>query len=239
MGNTGNLTAQNISAIVREQVTKTITQESERDKQKRIGPSDLGDPCAYCLANKMLGINAPREFSIYPWLGTAVHLWLEEQERGNPLVKTEQRVGVGEVAGYGRITGTMDRYGYDYDVVGDYKLLGSKKIKRFKNSYVFNPDGTVTIHDEQLWQYYVQINAYAKGAENEGHPVKWASLILIPRDGSGSINDLEVLVFPYNPDVVDEALARAGAIYEYASEHGTDELESDESCYACSAAGRW
>ena len=239
MADTGTLTAQNVAAIVREQVIETITQESERDKQRRIGPSDLGDSCAYCLASKMLGIIAPRSFSIYPWLGTAVHLWMEEQERDNPLVKTEQRVEVGEVPGYGKITGTMDRYGYDYDIVGDYKLLGTKKIKGFKKGYVLNPDGTVTIHDERLWQYYVQINSYAKGAENAGHPVKWVSLILIPRDGSGSINDLEVIAFPYNPDVVNEALARAGLIYEYASRHGVDSLESDPSCYACSAAGRW
>ena len=238
MADTRNLTANNIAAIVREQVIATITAEDERDKQKRIGPSDLGDTCEYCLGSRLLGQVAKREFSIYPWLGTAVHLWLENNEK-NPQVTNEQRVEVGEIPGYGRIRGTLDRYDAEYALVGDYKLLGNDKIKAMKKAYIINADGTVTIHDERLWQYYVQINAYGVGARQAGYDVDWVTLILIPRGGSGSINNLEVLAFPINEDVVAEALARAQAIYDYVQEFGTEGLESDPSCYACSAAGRW
>ena len=40
---------------MRDIAVSLFKQESDRDKQKKIGASDFSDPCAYHLAKKLLG----------------------------------------------------------------------------------------------------------------------------------------------------------------------------------------
>lgn len=209
----------------------TVTAPDERDKQTRIGPSALGKQCALCLAEEMLGNKQEQTFSLYPWYGTAMHLWLEQNER-DPTVETERRVEVGVIEGYGRITGTCDRYDHEHSQVGDYKLVGKNSMRTIKNGYMRLPDGRVEFIENQALEYYVQIQAYGVGMANEGFEVKTVALYLFPRD-SMSVSGITMVEFPFNPDIVYAYMERAADIYEYAQAYGTEDIEGDPDCWGC------
>jgi hypothetical protein len=49
-----------------------------RSQQRRIGPSELGIPCTFCLAHKIAGVEEIRTGGDWlPAIGTAVHSWLD------------------------------------------------------------------------------------------------------------------------------------------------------------------
>lgn len=225
-----------VQSELRHRVIATITEPDERDKQTRIGPSGIGTQCEVCLAEAMLGEGQYRGFSMYPWLGTAVHLWLAQNEN-NPNVYREHKVTVGSVEKYGTISGTSDRFDIDLNSVGDYKLVGKKKIAEYKRGYLVHPDGRVEFFNNTLLAYYIQINLYGLGMENQGNKVEWVSLILIPRD-SMSIEDMAVITWSYNKQIALDSLRRAGMLYEYVLERGLEGLESDPECWVCRDKGR-
>lgn len=225
-----------VESELRRRVIATITEPDERDKQTRIGPSGLGNRCEVCLGEALLGNGQYRGFSMYPWLGTAVHLWLEQNET-NPNVYKERKVNVGLVDKYGEIKGTSDRFDADLHSVGDYKLVGKKKIAEYKKGYLVHPDGRVEFFNNTLIEYYIQINLYGLGMENQGEKVEWVSLILIPRD-SMSIEDMAVITWHYNRQIALDSLQRAGMLYEYVLENGLAGLESDPECWVCRSKGR-
>lgn len=217
-----------------DRIQNTITAPDERDKQTRIGPSALGKQCEWCLGNAMVNGDEPK-FVHAAWLGTCVHLWLEQNETFSETRK-ELRVEVGEIPGYGPIGGTCDRFDGDVVVATDYKTSSKKNARRLKNGYVTR-GGQVEIIDQQLLEYYVQVQAYGLGAENAGFKPEFVMLYIIPRD-STSISDHVWLPFEYNPDIVHAYLARAGEIYAWAQEHGVNSLEVDPECWSCMREGR-
>jgi len=187
----------------------------------------------------MLNGDQPK-FNHYAWLGTCVHLWLEQNlsaQEGVTLLK-EQKVTVGEIPGYGVLTGNLDLIYINGTliIIVDYKTSSIKKIKKLMNGYVTR-GGTINIIDPQLLEYYVQINAYGLGAANAGYKVDTVMLYLIPRDGA-SIHDHKWVAFDYNPNVVHSAIERAGEVYAWAVEHGIEGLESDPDCWDCMRDGR-
>ena len=216
---------------------------TERDKQTRVGPSEIGDLCARCLADKLLGIGTKpsNDTPIAPLIGTAFHAYAENLE-SSASVLVETKVTVGEVEGYGPITGTMDRYDIELKHVIDWKVLGKKKAKEMRSGYAI-VGGTVVFDEHnpyhsQLVKYYHQIQMYGKGAENAGLPVESVSLLIIPRDATIERipQDVTELCFPYNPHVAGEVLARAGRILAWARDNpdSLDEIDSDPDCYVCS-----
>lgn len=199
-------------------VIEQVTQSTERDKQKRVGPSELGNPCPKCLGRALMGESSDRDFSLYPWLGTAVHEYMENHTF--PDAEHEMKLYVGDVPGYGPIKGTTDLY-LD-GTVGDWKIVGLKKIK------VYRTKGPPV-------QYRYQIQLYAKGCELAGFPVDSVAIIFIPRD-SGNVNDIWIHEEAYQPEMADAILARAGEIYRIAQEEGWDSLPSDDDCYECNSS---
>lgn len=198
-----------------------LTKPTERDKQRRVGPSEIGNPCPKCLGRALMDERADQDFSLYPWLGTAVHSYLEENVF--PEGMHEMRLDVGEIPGYGPVKGTTDMY-LEGSVV-DWKIVGLKKIKGFKINPVGHSRGVST-------QYRYQSMIYAKGCELAGMPVDDINIVFIPRD-SGDVKDIYVHSEAYQPEMADKALARAGFIYEFAQEKGWEALESDDDCYTC------
>lgn len=59
-----------------DEIIEVLSRPSERDKQRRIGPSELGDLCERCLAEKMLGTHEDddRGTPFAPMLGTALYV---------------------------------------------------------------------------------------------------------------------------------------------------------------------
>ena len=165
---------------------------------------------------------------MYPWIGTAVHYFMEHNTF--PDAEHELRLYVGEVVGYGPIKGTTDMYilveepdGTITAYVLDWKIVGLKKIK----SYIVNGPPE---------QYRYQANLYAKGIELAGKRVDQIAIGFIPRD-SGNPNDIYIFEEEYRPELAEAALNRAGLIYEIVQSEGWESLPSDDDCYQCN--GLW
>lgn len=199
------------------QVIQQITRGTDRDKQKRVGPSDLGNPCPKCLGRALAGEKEDGEFSLYPWIGTAVHSYLESNSF--PEAKHELKLYVGAVEGYGSVTGTTDVYFPNTKTIGDWKIVGLKKIKEYRVKGV-------------PAQYRYQTQLYARGCILAGLPVDSVAVIFIPRD-SGNVNDIWVHEEEYQPEMADAVLARAGMIYEIVQREGWEGLPSDDDCWTC------
>lgn len=200
-----------------------ITKPSERDKQRRVGPSGLGDPCPRCLGRALADESPDQEFSLYPWLGTAVHAYLEEKVF--PDMEHELKLWVGDVPGYGSIKGTTDMVYIDPETgeitVVDWKIVGLKKIKEYRVK------GMKT-------GYRYQGQLYGNGLRLDGRKPDKVAIVCIPRD-SGNVNDIWVYEEAFQEEMAEAALARAGAIYAIVNEHGwdTELLPSDDDCYTC------
>jgi len=197
------------------EVIQQITKGTERDKQKRIGPSGLGNPCPKCVGRELAGESEEREFSLYPWIGTAVHAYLEQQSF--PDAEHELKLYVGDVEGYGRINGTTDLY--LNGVIGDWKIVGLKKIKEYRIKGV-------------PLQYRYQAMLYGRGCELAGKVIDSIAIIFIPRDSS-NVNDIFVYEEEYQPEMAQAVLDRASAIYKVVQESGWEDLPSDPDCFQC------
>lgn len=161
-------------------------------------------------------------FSLFPWLGTAGHYYLERTVFQTQEFVHEQRLPIGTIPDYGDIFGTADLIEID-EAVWDWKFVGLKKIKQYKVS------GTPE-------QYRYQRQLYGRGCENVGRPVKTVGNVYIPRD-SGNANDIWVDEEEYNPEMAQAALTRADNVYHEGMEKGWDALPSHPDCYVCNYRG--
>jgi len=208
-------------------VLAEITKGTERDKQRRAGPSNIANPCPKCVGKSLAGVDDDRDFSLYPFIGTAVHAYLEHNTF--PDAQHELKLYVGDVPGYGPIKGTTDLYiiveidGQQVAVVLDWKIVGIKKIK----SYIVNGPPE---------QYRYQANIYGRGLQLAGEPVDRIAICFIPRD-SGNVNDIFIHEEEYQPEMAEAALERAGRIYEIVQAEGWENLPEDDDCYQCN--GIW
>lgn len=213
------------SSNLKAAVVAQITQGTERDKQRRAGPSNISNPCPRCVGQSLAGAPDDRDFSLYPWLGTAVHEYLEHHTF--PESDHELKLYVGDVPGYGEIKGTTDMYWQDPETglwyVVDWKIVGLKKIKTYR---VNGPPQ----------QYRYQANLYGNGLAHAGKPVDRIAICFIPRD-SGNVNDIFVFEEEFQPELAEAALHRAGLIYEIVQTEGWEGLPSDDDCYQCN--GLW
>lgn len=210
------MTAQNLKV----RVVKEITKKTDRDKQYRVGPSELGNPCARCLGRALAGEREEQDFSLYPWIGTAGHEYLEHHTFEDE--EHELRLFCGEVPGYGEIWGTTDMY-LDGTIV-DWKFVGIKKIREYRSKGARR-------------QYRFQAMIYGKGCKLAGLPVDSVAICFIPRD-STNVNDIFIWEEAFQEEMADKALARAGEIYAHVLEHGWESLESDIDCWQCNNSWR-
>lgn len=111
---------------------KLLTAQTKRDKQRRIGASNLSNPCDFCLAANLTGDMRENSMSKRPWggrvIGTAVHKLLEDRayemltvpdSRHDPEAEElqqilgtdampERRLSMGELSTYGEVFTTAD-----------------------------------------------------------------------------------------------------------------------------------
>lgn len=63
---------------VYDKILRELSRPSARDRQRKVGPSELGDLCERCLAEKLLGVHdEERSHALAPMIGTAFHAYLE------------------------------------------------------------------------------------------------------------------------------------------------------------------
>ncbi len=223
-------------------IIRELTKPSERDKQRKVGPSELGDLCERCLAEKLLGVHQEeKNYPLAPMIGTAFHLYLENMVGLKDYLK-ETRVTVGTIEGYGDISGTADGFDTATGHVVDYKILSKKKIKAFSSATFFDEERNPEFYSDslteaQLKKYYYQMQLYGLGMENAGYEVNHTSLILFPRDCTveSVMSASHELCFKYNREAALNVLERANQIFKWAINNWNilEELDSHPGCYYC------
>lgn len=217
---------------------------TERDKQTRIGVSEIGDDCERCIADKLLGIPHDMENTgapLAPFLGTAFHAFAESRTKNEPDVLVEQRVEVCDLENYGRISGSVDRFDIAAATVLDWKLLSRKKISAFKRSVKRDgelPQFAKTAAGSQFRKYYLQIMLYGYGLVRLGYDVAHCSIVALPRDCSVEVvpDGICEFSFSWRRDVALAAIERLQNIWKRARSHdgGIDNLQSSPLCWYCS-----
>jgi len=228
-----------VAPVVRESLLTVVNyaaNNSARNLQKRIGPSEIGEPCARQIAHKLAGTQELRQASTDPWpsiVGTAVHDWLGNAlERANTAMgfrrwHSEQVVTVAPnvLAGCGagaHLTGSCDCYDSYLKTVVDFKVLGNTQHAEYLSGYVSD-------------KYRVQIHSYGLGLLNMGYPVEHVSLAIFGR--AKRLDDLFVWSEPFDRSIADRAVARLVQIQTVVS-GGIDPslvpaTPSRNGCYFC------
>lgn len=179
-----------------------------RSMQRRVGPSEIGIPCDRRLGYKLAGVDAIN-VGAPPWkpaVGTALHFSLEQimqwfngylrVDDGGPRFLLEHKVSVGSICGED-ITGTCDAYDRLNRTVIDWKTVGEKALRKYKEQ---GPGP----------QYRVQAHLYGRGWARRGLPVEHVAVMFLPRDRE--LRDAHWWFEPYDEQVAVTALTRAEGI---------------------------
>lgn len=174
----------------------------ERSMQTRIGPSEIGVPCARRIGYRLANVPACHHDS--PWLaaiGTAVHSWLEDVFTRRTSVDdgrwwSEQKVPAGRIGDL-EIDGTRDLYDARLRAVVDFKVVGAAPLRE----YVKNGPGE---------QYRAQVHCYAAGTITLGQPVDHVACLFLPR--GEPLSKAHLWLELYDPAVAEQAFERANGI---------------------------
>ena len=193
---------------IRELIEDNI-RNAPREKQRAIGPSELGTDCVHCLAAKLAGWPRKRGTAWLPFIGTCVHEHFEHMfadlnpqgfdpdARHRPY-ETEMRVTVGELhglAGGYQMRGSIDLYDRESASTLDLKIVGATTWKDVK---AHGPSQT----------YMVQASLYVIGLRNAGEKVERNCIFFLPRNGI-SLNDALPVEMRFSDKPGLWALARA------------------------------
>jgi len=211
--------------------------ESERDGQRLIGPSEIGNPCEHCVARRLMESKGhPKPQQGKYWLGakigTAIHAELEQEERKHvnegsgkfkPLkgALIESPIVLHTIPGYGTIKAKPDLVLVTEQHLIDHKTTSKTKLAHYKL-------------DGVPYQYVIQQNLYAYGLNHSGVPIRRISLSFINREGTTD-SDINVFSFDYDEQVALYALDRLEKIwYDLETGKTPDDFPSDPGCYYCS-----
>lgn len=220
---------------VKRLILDLLKNPGERDKQRLIGPSEIGNPCDYCVANRL--IHTPKKQSRY-WLaakiGTSIHRELEYEEAKHIEVPENYRfmaledalietpIILGTIDGYGTVKAKPDLVLTKSNHVIDHKTSTKAKVSKYKL-------------DGVPMQYVYQQQLYAWGLNNSGVPVERISLSFVNRDGQTD-DDIWIHSFDYDEALALKAWSRLESIWTWLQDGGDVEtLESHPDCYYCNA----
>ena len=214
---------------------------TDRDKQRTIGPSGLGNPCDKCLAEALSGPieNEQNRWWLGAKIGTAAHAYIETETVAldDPDIIPETKVTVGELEGYGVIKGTCDLYDKKARRPVDWKTTTREKLKWIKRALTED----ATAYDVEalvkarykVMGYIAQVHLYARGLIAAGKSVESVALVFLCRDGLTD-DDIWGHTIPYSPELSDMVWNRAQSLVGVDPET----QESDPNCFRCLTLGR-
>lgn len=226
--------------LTREILDLPFTEETDRDKQVNVGPSDIADECDACLGLKLLRKIRPVEeqeksISLKGWVGTAVHARLESyfrshaQELGTTVeILVESKVPVYHLDGYGTISGHVDLIVIYYDDYGeidrimviDHKTADMVDIRTAMMGGVWN-------------KHVYQIMMYAYGVRHEYDVDRIeCGVHYIPRD-TNNVHDRWIPFASYKQTVAEDALLRLEYIWDVVQAGNITDLEPSRGCFNC------
>lgn len=206
--------------------------QTERSKQLKIGPSEIGDHCQKCLARKLSLLYPPELPGSGDWkaqIGTFGHAGLEEHfGQIHPL--PEYPVHPGEYGADGPnmtdpfyhlerklhirpwLSGSCDMYvegTAPHGLVVDWKFQGANTLKKSGSGKLSQT-------------YFVQMNTYGLGYELLDMPVSHLVLFALPRDDE--LNAARPVLMRYDRQVALDAIARCERLMEVAELVGWENL---------------
>lgn len=230
---------------IREMALGLFKQESERDKQKKVGASDFSDPCEYHLAKKLMGY-PQEEFKYYlgAKIGTATHEFLEKRIETVDLDEypefatavVEETIYLGELAGYGTIKSKPDLVLVEGKHLVDWKTSKRDKSKQLQDVVHGLAKDTKVAKDAAytLKKYYAQAQIYAWGLNKAGTEIDACSLVFINRDGTYD-PDVWTWTFAYEEEFAVSMWSRLERIWsELRSGKDIEEFDKEvDYCFNC------
>lgn len=225
-------------AEVKRLVIDLLKTPSERDRQRKVGASQISNPCDYCLANALRGgPSVPNRWWLGARIGTAIHAALEAEEEKHidrprsyhfdslAGAKIEEKITLGVIQGYGVISSKPDLALVKEQHLLDHKSTTKEKLKKYK------------LYGVPL-AYEYQTQLYAWGLNKQGIRIDRISLNFICRDGTTD-DDIWIYSLDYNEEKAVLAWSRLEAIWEFVNNGGDiSTLRSHEDCFPCSIEGR-
>jgi hypothetical protein len=215
-------------------IFRDAANNSDRNLQRAIGPSETGHPCARNIAHKLAGTPETDSKHLDPLpsiLGTAAHAWaaeaLERENRRTPgRFIIEHRVTVAPAyLHFPPLTGSGDGFDTWTGTVLDWKWLGTTQWREYLNGYVSA-------------QYREQTHQYGLGFANLGYDVKRVALVIIPRNKS--LRDTFVWSEAWDSAVAHATVARLRQIQlVIAAGHRPNDIRATPGggCYFCPFKG--
>lgn len=184
-----------------------LNTRTERDGQKKVGASQISNPCTKHLAMAVAGYEQqPSKYWLGGKVGTAVHNAIENSlaQSDADEVKdamVEQKIVLGEIDGYGTISSKPDLVLPRIKHLVDWKTstrAKTKKIQQWVDGVKQDAGTTYTMQ-----KYIGQTQLYAWGLNKSGIEVENISLVFINRDGT---NEADVVEYTFE---YDESIALA------------------------------
>ena len=225
------------NAEVKQLTLDLFLQKSDRDKQYKVGASNISNPCTKHLAHDLLGSPEPEQkYWMGAKIGTAIHSFLEsaiDSSTDDLLTDAivEKKIELGSLDGYGDISSKPDLVLPSARHLIDWKTSSRAKVKKLQNLTDGLKDDPASAFT--LKKYIGQTQLYAWGMNKAGIPIDKATLVFINRDGTYE-NDIWTYSVDYNEDIALALWNRLSNLWNEL-QNGThpDSYLPTEHCYKC------
>jgi len=222
---------------VKGMTVRLFNQQSERDKQHKVGASNISDPCTRHLAHALMGTpEAEFKYWMGGKIGTAIHSFLEYAISNSSDIlfqqsQVEQKITLGDISGYGTISSKPDLVLPESKHLIDWKTSSRAKIKKLQN--VVDGLKSDASSEYTLKKYIGQVQLYMWGLNNSGIEIHNASLVFINRDGTYE-NDIWVYSVPYDESIALALWRRVESLWQEleAGAH-PESYPATEECFKC------
>lgn len=160
---------------VRRMAVDILKAETDRDRQRTIGASNLANGCDFCLASNLLGDMRETPMLDRAWggrvIGTALHGLTEERIKEQALAnaasrladaQVEQHVTLGEIEGYGEIGSTPDLFLPSEEHLFDWKGSTRKKSAIMRDFLWLQAGNKTPLFGRQHKEVKISEAVYAK-----------------------------------------------------------------------------
>jgi hypothetical protein len=249
---------------IRSLAISLLRQRTERDKQTKVGASNLSNFCDWHLASALRHDPQKPSYVEYgdderAWLGgvigTAIHGLLESRESDDDFI-VEQALKIGDLDGYGDIWSKPDLYIASGHHLVDWKTSKRDRTKAMRQ-LLGQADFKLTSSEKlegarlKLEMYKRQTHLYAKGLIDAGMPVERISIAFINRDATGWFDasewadeysdpsknrDVWEWTFDYDAEYAEATWAHIRGIWAKV-QNGDRDFERHRYCYPCQKSG--
>lgn len=223
---------------IKELAIDLFKQKSERDNQKKVGASNISNPCTKHLAHDLVGTP---EAEIKYWMGgkigTAIHSFLESaiDSSDNRILDgalVEQKITLGDIAGYGTVNSKPDLVLPSSNHLVDWKTTSRAKVKKLQNLVDGLKDDAESLYT--LQKYIGQIQLYAWGLNKAGTQIDRATLVFINRDGTYE-NDIWTYTVDYDESIAVALWNRVTNLWHELQDGAhPEDYPDDPHCFKCS-----